>query len=189
MLAIVEDECEVFAPTQHDIGDMLEWAKSIVVDSDDSYGMLYDIYCNARQSKNLLDSRRKELTEPLRRRTAYINGKAKPVLDILDEVIKITNAKANDYRMILESKHKDLIDMASIFDADGVYIPPVESPAMNGTIAVKKYKRFAVTNIDNVPSKYLKLDEEAVERDLKLGINIIPGLEIFEETTTTLRVR
>jgi hypothetical protein len=44
-------------------------------------------------------------------------------------------------------------------------------------------------DISKVPTKYLMVNEEAVKRDLKLGIETIPGLEVYEETTTQLRVR
>ena len=189
MLAeIMPEEHEMLGPDVGSVSDMLEWAQAIVVDSDDAYAMLYDLYCNARVEKNRIDAQRKKLTEPLRRRTKYINAAAKPVTDLLDQVIAITNEKANGYRALLEQKHGELLAEASIF-GDGIYLPPAECPAMSGTMSVKTIRRFAVTNIDHVPAKYLRVDEDAVERDLKLGIGEIPGLRIFKETSTSLRTR
>ncbi len=56
-------------------------------------------------------------------------------------------------------------------------------------LTTKTEKAFRVLDISKVPLKYLMVDEAAVKKDLKLGINEVPGIEVFESTTTQLRMR
>jgi hypothetical protein len=178
------------------IQDMVFFIKDLVVDSDGSYKKVTSLYRQAREWKKCIDSKRKELTEPLRKQTSAINDKSKELTDPLDKVIEIANAKANRYLFMLEEmKRKEdekLRAAAAIFDAEEeLYIPPMEQIVRGeGAITVTKTeKQFKVIDITKVPTKYLVVDEAAVKRDLKLGIGEITGLEIFEEKTTQLRMR
>ncbi len=111
-------------------------------------------------------------------------------------MIEKANAKVNAYQLMLAEKKRiedeKLRETAAIFDAaEEIYIPPMEKIIRgDGAIAVTKTeKKFKVVDISKVPLKYLTIDEKSIAQDIKLGISEIPGLEIFEETTTQLRVR
>ena len=178
------------------ITDMVEFTKALKVDSDSSYKKITSVYRQAREWKKCIDTYRKEMTEPLRKKTAAINDKAKELTDPLDAVIDLANAKVNVYLAMLEEMKKkedeELRLGAALFDADDeLYIPPMEKIVRgDGAITVTKTeKQFKVIDIAKVPTKYLIVDEAAVKKDLKLGIAEIPGLEIFEEKTTQLRIR
>lgn len=178
------------------VGDLLGYAKSLIVDTEDTYKNVTGIYRQAREWKKVIETRRKELTEPLRRETSKINDKAKEITDPLDAVIEIANSKSSKYMLLLEQAKKReeeaLKLAASFFEAEEeVYVAPLENVIRgDGAMMIKKSdKRFRLVDISKVPTKYLMVNEEAVKRDLKLGIDTIPGLEIYEETTTQLRVR
>lgn len=178
------------------IQDMVQFTKDLVVDSEPAYKKITSLYRQAREWKKCIDAKRKEMTEPLRKQTACINDKAKEFTDPLDAVIDMANAKANGYMQLLEDlKRKEeekLKAAAALFDAeDELYIPPMEKTVRgDGAVTVTKTeKRFRLVDITKVPTKYLIVDEDAIKKDLRLGINEIPGLEIFEETTTQLRMR
>jgi hypothetical protein len=127
---------------------------------------------------------------------AAINDKAKELTDPLDQVIALANAKVNGYHKFLEDQKRQEEESlrleAAMFDAeDEVYVPPLEKVLRgDGAVTVTKTeKHFKVMDLSKVPMKYLMVNEKAIEQDLKLGINEIPGLEIFETTSTQLRVR
>ena len=178
------------------IQDMLEFTKQLIVDTEQSYKKMTSLYAQARDWKKSLEAKRKALIEPLRKEMAQINDRAKEFSDPLDQVISLANLKVNGYHALLEQKKAKeealLREAASLFDAsDEVYVPPVEKVLRgDGAVAVTKIeKEFRVLDISKVPLKYLMIDEKAVKQDLKLGISEIPGLEVYEETTTTLRIR
>jgi hypothetical protein len=178
------------------IRDMLAFAKDIAVNSEVSYNKITSMYRQAREWKKSIEAKRKDLVDPFRKQMAIINDKAKDLTDPLDAVIAIANVKSTVYlRMLEEAKKKEdeeLRKVASIFDAeDEIYIPPMEKNIRgDGAVLVTtKEKAFRVLDISKVPSKYLVVDEKAIERDLKLGIAEISGLDIFETTKTQLRTR
>lgn len=178
------------------IKDMVAFVKDLVVNNESSYKKMTSLYRQAREWKKSVESKRKEMVEPLRKQMTIINDKAKDLTDPLDGVIDIANAKANGYmRLLEEAKRKEEESaraVASIFDAEEeIYIPPLEKTLRGegATLTTKKEKTFRLSDISKVPLKYLMVNEYAIKKDLKLGINEIAGIEVFETTTTQLRMR
>lgn len=178
------------------ISDMVQESESLVVNSEQSYKKITSLYSQAREFKKYIEARRKSVTEPIRKQLSAINDKAKELTDPLDRVIYFSNAKANGYIQLLEqmriNQQEKLRQAADLFEAsDQVYLPEVENVVRGeGASAVtKKEKNFRLVDLSKVPLKYLMLDEDQIKKDLKMGIDEIPGLEIYEETKTTLRVR
>lgn len=178
------------------IGDMVEFTKSLIVDSDGAYKKITSLYRQARDWKKVIDGKRKELTEPLRKQVSAINDKAKEITDPLDAVIDLANRKASGYLSHLEEvkrlEDEKLRAAAAIFEAEEeLYIPAMETTVRgHGAVAVKKTELcFRVVDISKVPARYLVVDEAAVKKDLRLGLVEIPGLEVYENSTTQLRVR
>lgn len=178
------------------IKDMLAFATSLVVETEPAYKKMTSLYSQARIWKKCVDEKRKTMTEPLRKQTSAINDKAKELTDPLDQVIDLANAKATSYQRQLEQQRLEeesrLRKAAELFDAaDEVYVPALEKVLRgDGASAVTKVeKRFRVVDISKVPAKYLMIDEKKLIQDIKLGINSIEGIEIYDETITTLRVR
>jgi hypothetical protein len=178
------------------IKDMLAFVKDLVVNTEVSYKKITSMYKQARDWKKTIEAKRKELVEPFRAQIAIINDKAKSLNDPLDNIIEIANIKSAGYLRILEeAKRKEEEEpkkLASLFDAeDEVYVPPLEKTIRGegALLVTTKEKAFRVLDISKVPTKYLMIDEKAVERDLKLGVAEIAGLDIYEITKTSLRKR
>jgi len=178
------------------IADMLGFATALVVDTDQAYKKMTSLYSQARNWKKAVDEKRKSMTEPLRKQVSSINDKAKELTDPLDAVIDIANSKAMGYQRLLEQKRIEdeakLRAAAELFDAaDEVYVPALEKVIRGeGASAVTKVeKRFRVIDVSKVPAKYLMIDEKKLMQDIKLGINSVEGIEIYEESITSLRVR
>jgi hypothetical protein len=182
---------------KHVIKDMTSFILELKVEDEGAYKRVTSVYANARQWKKSIEERRKEIGEPLRKKLAEINAKAKELTDPLDHVIHIANAKATQYQRLLEQQKVDeeaaikaAAELLGISDEE-VFVPAVDSSlrgeGATATTSVKK--KFKIVDMNQIPRKYLILDEKAVERDLKLGITHIEGLEVYEEKQTTLRVR
>jgi len=174
----------------------LSLAKNLIVSDKQSYDEITSLYSKAREWKKIIDTKRKEMTEPLRKETAKINDKAKQLTDSLDQVIEIANVKTNSYIKVLEQqKQKEdekLKEIASMFDAEGeLYIPVMEKSVRGeGAMTVSKtVNKFIVEDISKVPLKYLMVDMDKVEEAVKMGVLEIPGITITQETTTKLRIR
>jgi len=54
-------------------------------------------------------------------------------------------------------------------------------------LVTKRVRKFRITDLSKVPSRYLTISTEMVEQDISLGVAEIPGIEIYEETTSSLR--
>ena len=193
---ILLDAEEHEAQVKATIRDMLAFTEQLIVNSDGAYKKITSLYAQAREWKKCIEAKRKDLNEPLRKKMAGINDKAKELTDPLDHVIALANSKVNGYHALLQDlkrkEEEDLRAEAAMFDAeDEVYVPPLDKVLRgDGAVTVTKTeKHFKVVDLSKVPLKYLMVNEKAVEQDLKLGINEILGLEIYETTSTQLRVR
>jgi Na+/phosphate symporter len=178
------------------IKKMLSFASALVVDDEPTYKKMTSLYSQVRAWKKCVEEKRKSMTEPLRKQVASINDKAKELTDPLDAVIDLANAKATGYQRLLEENRLAdevrLRKAAELFDAqDEVYVPALEKVLRgDGASAITKVeKRFRVVDMAKVPTKYLMIDEKKLIQDIKLGLNSIDGIEIYEESVTTLRVR
>lgn len=194
--ALPLDPVEHEQQLKKEISEMHAKAVHLNVDTEEAYKSITAIYADARSWKKCIEAKRKYLNEPLRKKMCLINDKAKELTDPLDQVINLANAKVHGYHKHLEDlKRKEeetLRNAASLFDAeDEVYVAPVDKILRgDGAISVTKTeKHFKVLDLSKVPLKYLMVNEKAIEHDLKLGINEIPGLEVYETITTQLRTR
>lgn len=180
-------DCQELEPTVYD--------DKFVVNCKESYGKITKLYADARGWKKKIEARRKELIEPFRKKMSEINDRAKNLTDPLDKFIDVANVKSNGYlRMLEDIKRKEdelLREAAAMFDDAPIYIPPMEKNLRGdgATMIQKTEKKFRVLDVTKIPMKYLMVDEDAIKRDIKLGLSEIEGLEIYEETTTQLRMR
>lgn len=176
--------------------EFAEKLKNFVVNDQESHNMITSIYEKARSCDKELESERKKLGEPLRKQLSKINDKAKEVSDPLSTIISICNEKSSQYVLLLEKKNKDLQDRVREAEAmfmveEPTHIEPVEKVMRcEGALSITKMvKKFRILDIEKVPKKYLMLDEVGINKAMACGIEHIEGLEIYEESKTTLRVR
>lgn len=176
--------------------EMEGYVRDLIVQDEGSYNELTSMYSKAREWLKKLETRRKDVGEPLRKQIAMINDRFKRFTDPLERLITISNQKASSYRVLLEQRKREeeakINEAAKLFEVEEpIYVAPLDKTirgdgAMTTTKVVKK---FRVKDLSLVPSKYLKLDEEAVETAIKMGIVEIAGLEVYETTLTTLKTR
>lgn len=192
----IVDSLRNFSIDTTDVADAAKIIKDFKIEDQGALDWISKIYKSARRCKNQIEAERKELTEPLRGEISVINLKAKRLLEPVDFVINMANAKVAAYEAA-RAEQKRLSDLAlreeaDLFEAgESLYIPPLQKniEAQEATAITKVEKKFKVVNDDEVPRKYLKIDEDAIKQDIKLGIQNIPGIEIWEETKTTLRIK
>ncbi len=177
------------------VSEMQQYVTNLSVVDEASYNKMTTLYAQARGWHKTIDNKRKELGDPFRKQITLINDRAKELLDPLDVVINMSNHKANSYMRMLEQLKKEADESiklaAFLFDEEVPYIPPMEK-TVRGTGAntvTKTERKFRVVDRDKIPSKYLIVDESAIKRDLALGLAKIPGIEVYEEKTTQLRVK
>jgi hypothetical protein len=179
------------------IEDMVTFTHSLVVDNESSFKTVTSCYRQARDWKKTIEEKRKEATEPFRRQQSLINDKAKELTDPLTKIENIAKLKAGEYEKHLEelkrqeeARIREAAAMLDIPEAH-IYVEPL-APTIRGEGAMAYTvieKKFRITDITQVPAKYLQLNEATIKQDLKLGISNIPGLEIYEEKITKLRTR
>lgn len=178
-----------------EVSALMSFAKELAVVSEESYKKMTSFYAKAREWKKALEAKRKELVEPLRKRTSAINDKAKELSDPLDAIIEIANDKTAKYLHALEQakriEDEKLRAAAACFQAEEeLYIPPTEKIRGDGATAVTKIEKdFRVIDKNIVPYRYLMVNESSIKQDIKLGVHEIPGIEIFEVKTTRLATR
>lgn len=175
--------------------DMLAYAKGIVVRDDDSFRDASAVWRKARDWKKQIETQRKAAIEPYRSQIAIINDKAKDLADPLLNVERIIEQKNLGYQNALiaakQEEERKIREAAALLDIEEVHVEPAPTKLRteDATTYTVTKKRFRVVDLSKVPSKYFILSEDLVEADLKMGINQIEGLEIFEETITKMRSR
>lgn len=167
---------------------------AIPMNCKQNYELVSDIYSQARKYLKLITEKEKKLLEPYKEKINEIRYEAKTHKEPLQRMIDICNAKADDWQKYLTikslEKQRKLVEAAKLFGTNmPIMVDDVTKPksTRNTTTTIKTVMKFRVTDISKVPLKYLKIDEEAVNLDIKLGIHNIDGLEVYPETKTTLR--
>lgn len=180
---------------RHLLGGMVEAVKMFIVNNTTSYDQLTRFYTCIRKCRTKLEDERKKETEPYREKVNEINFKAKQILDPLDSLIELANQKAASYVQIVEAEKRkeqeEMNELASLL-GDDHFLAPMQKLEVKGeaaSVVIKTEKTFKLVDIEKVPTRYLMIDEAAIKRALKAGIDQIPGLEIAETTKATLRTR
>jgi hypothetical protein len=108
----------------------------------------------------------------------------------------IAKEKCERYQMILEkakeTEEKKIQEAVDLLGLDEAPVPMAVEKTVRGNGALmytRTVRKFRIVDLTKVPLKYLKIDEDAIERDIKLGVGEIAGIEIYEEKQTTLRTR
>lgn len=196
----VEDDDLFLERKQFDLkqrlGQIVLIAKNLVVNNEEAFRQITGLYSESRDWEKQIEFARKNANAPDQDRINARNDKAKELLTPLKEIQQLAKVKSAQYQAMLEeakrqeeARIKDAVDLLGLDDMP--YIPPVEkSHRGDGAIVYTKVvTKFKLVDLSKVPLKYLKIDEDAIERDLKLGVAEIPGLEIFQEKITQLKSR
>ena len=168
--------------------ELLERARSIVVKDEQSLQEVLSIYAEAKPVKNEIESLRKDLSRPYRDKIAQISEAASFATEKLDLAIELANKKASEYRKYVDYQNK-IEQEAAIAVGSFVEIIPKEFKGEGSTAVTKTIKKYNLVNINNVPVEYLTLNDKLITFNINNGIASIAGIEIYEETKTSLRLK
>ena len=173
--------------------DLVPMVRDLPKESEQAYQMATTLYSEARRCEKILESERKSLGEPLRKELIKINDKAKELSEPLSKIISLCNEYTSSYVKFLDgnkkSQEEKIREAASMFDMD-VYIEPMEAPvSSDAQVVSKKIKKYRLSDFSKIPREYLMIDEDAINKALKMGIDCIEGLEIYVEEKISLRSR
>lgn len=167
---------------------------AIPMNCKQNYELVTDIYAQARKYLKMITEKEKKLLEPYKEKMNEIRYEAKTHKEPLQRMIDICNTKTDDWQKYLDmkslEKQRKLVETARLFGVEmPIMVDDTTKPksTKNTTAITKTVMKFRVTDLSKVPLKYLKIDQDAVNLDIKLGIHNIDGLEIYTETKTTLR--
>ncbi len=171
-------------------------AKNIPVMNEDGFRKITNLYAESKDWEKKIEFSRKQANAPDQDRINARNDKAKELLAPLKQIQMIAKDKTHHYQMMLEDikkkeeeRVKDIVDLLGLDDMP--YIPPVDK-TLRGDGAVvytRTVMKFRIIDESKVPAKYLRVDEDAIERDIKLGVGSIEGVEIYEDKVTQLKSR
>lgn len=180
---------------QKGIASLKEYAQNLSVLDELSFKAATGICRKVRDWCKMVEHFRKESNAPDQARINARNDKAKELSKPLVEIDALIGQKVAKYHEHLEEvkriEAEKIEAYSKLLDEEVPYIPPAEKSLRGDGMVVyaRTEKKFKLVDLSKVPLKYLQLNEEAVKTDIKLGINEIAGLEIFQQTTTQMRSR
>lgn len=181
---------------KHKLSVIVFNANNLAVNNEESFRKITGFYSESKEWERQIEFLRKTANAPDQERINARNDKAKELLTPLKEIQRISKEKSSQYQMMLEEAKKKeeqrIKEAVELIGADEMpYLPPVEKTLRgDGAIVYTRIvRKFRVVDQEKVPKKYWKVDEETIERDIKLGIAEIPGVEVYEEKITQLKTR
>ena len=175
---------------------MVAEAIELDVTNETNFRKMTSIYADSKDWEKRIEFLRKEANGPDQDRINSRNDKAKEILTPLKQLQTVAKQKCEKYQLILEQRKQEeqkkiqqAVDLLGLDDVP--MVAPVEKSIRgDGAIMVSRtVRKFRTVDLSKVPLKYLQVDQEAIDRDIKLGVSEIPGIEIYEEKITQLRSR
>ena len=177
------------------VSTMEQSAREILVNSEHSFKQASAIWSQARDIKKNVETQRKILGEPERKKVVSINNRAKELTEPLEWIEEHLRSKIEYYHWSLEKERLSFIekqkeDAEILGVTPDIYVPELpESRRGEGCVTYMQKKRsIQVDDISQVPAKYLSLNTKLIEEDLEAGTHI-PGIKIEEIETLQLRSR
>lgn len=169
------------------LGEIVLVAKNIIMDNETAFRKITSLYSQAKDWENQIEFARKQANAPDQEKIRIRNDKAKELLDPLRQIQAIAKDKSIKYNLMLES--------TKILDEENE--KPVLGDAANekplrgdgAIVYTRTVRKFRIVDESKIPAKYLKVDMEAIERDIALGIAEIPGVEVYQEKVVQLKKR
>lgn len=175
---------------------VIDEVKAIEILNEDHFRKITKLYGEAKDWEKRIEFIRKEANQPDKDRINARNDRAKEILDPLKLIQEIAKEKCDRYQMILDQRRVDeekkVQDAVDLLGLDVVPLPAPVEKTVRGDGAImytRTVRKFRIVDQSLIPTKYFTVDREAIEKDLKLGVAEIPGIEIYEEKQTNLRTR
>lgn len=183
-------------PVRGKIERMKQEVTSLVMTNEVAFHQATKFYKFAKEGEKQIEFIRKQLNGPDQERINARNDKAKDLLEPLKEVQRIAASKSAEYQTMLEEQKREaqlkIEEAVELFGVEPA-MPITEFPktvrSESATVFTRTIRNFRIVDPSKVPAKYLMVNEEAVKQDIKLGVNEIPGIEIYEEQVRQIRTR
>lgn len=191
------------------IAEMVETADALEVKSPETNAQASEMTVKARKIYKRIDDIKKDATKPHRDFTSAVNAMAKVYLDQFEKIGKGLGIKISRYstyqenerrraeaeaRKRVEAEQKRLDAEAK---KDGYEPVKVEAPVLPdppkvtytdaGSVYQRKDWVHEITDANKIPREYLMPNEKKIKDAIKAGVRAIPGVNIFEQSTTVTR--
>ena len=173
------------------LAEIVLTATNLDVTCEENFRKITSLYAESKSWEKQIELARKAANQPDQDRINVRNDKAKELLNPLKQIQIIAKKKADGYQALLEQRKRDerekieqAVEMLGLVETP--YVPPVDK-SIRGDGAIvytRTVRKFRIVDLSKVPLKYLQINEDAVEHDIKLGVNSIDGIEIYEEKQT-----
>jgi hypothetical protein len=167
--------------------------ESLPCTNDAEFQRLGELLKICKQQIKAYDSKRKEMSAPLRKITAEINSWFTPIVNSYKGAEKTLKGKIQYYSLqkaAEATRAREAItdahgrgDMAEVL-VQSTYLAP--APEIDG-VSERKSWDFKVLNLKMVPRRYLELNVKKVRADIQAGIRTITGIEVFQKTSLAVR--
>ena len=191
-----------------EIKKLIEYANNAEITDADTCVMVTDDLSMMRKLKKALETSRVDYVKPLNDEVAAINQLYKDIsgpLAIADRSLEakmIGWQRAEILRIETERAEALLIQVQAetvVNEVTGEVIEAeVEAPAIPdmpdkiqrgqvGSASLKQKPKYAIVKPELVPWRYWIIDEKKVDREVKAGVDDIPGIDIWMESGLNVR--
>ncbi|ARK12504.1 hypothetical protein [Fibrivirga algicola] len=127
-----------------------------------------------------LDHQKHEWIELEKQLTAPVEAAMQPLKDAVDhynrEIMRVRQ------HQLAEAQKQGIVDQADQTDWLAANVDAMEKPK-----GVRTKWTYKIVDPTLVPNGYWLINEGAIKADIAKGVRSIPGVEIYEEVTTTFR--
>lgn len=155
-----------------------------------------EIVGQARKLRKEIQEAAKHVNKSLKEALDFNKSEEKSVTGPLEDIEKSLGEKISAFQSAaIEAAKIEQEDASSIKELMGsevdVYVSekPRDFEARSASTYQKESWQYSLEDFERIPRSYLALDESKVKAALKLGIREIPGLKIYQETKTIVRIK
>ena len=194
----INSEAKTLADHASHLGKMaLTQSQSVSITSSSSYETASSVLREVRSQKDQVDAKRKSFVDPLNKVVRELNSLFKPSLDYLSNAEKCLKRNMTDFREKCRKEKEEKLQLAataakqkdfSSFNSHMGSVSDLAVPALKN-VSFRLNWRFEVSDLSQVPTEFLCLDEAKVRKFLSTtkGETPIRGLRIFSEESPIIR--
>lgn len=178
------------------VAEILERVRGLEITDEDSFSAVTYAYRESRKIRKQLEEEKKLWLAPYKLVIDHANDVAKKLTAKLDEAEEIANRKTSAYLKQMEQKKLEeqrlrQEEVVKSGESNLEIYEPVDSTLRGegAMVYTVKEKKFRVIDVNSIPRQYLMVNEALIKQNIKLGVNEIPGVEIYEEEVTKMRAR
>lgn len=167
---------------------LVEMAFKIDPGAASAMDLIDSIYSEAKPIVKMIEKMEMAQKKPHKDAIQKITQAASKATDRLEMAIEIAKEKASLYSKWMEEQRQMAIEECG----KSGEIMTLEAAQMSGegsSIVTKTKRNFKIIDINKIPINYLEPNEKLIKYTINNSENKIPGIEIYEETTTSLRLK